>query len=261
MPDWGVGRYERTAQRLLPAAGVVVDGALLQPHEHVLDLGCGTGNAALLAASTGAVVTGVDPAERLLDVARAEAADRGADITFLAGDAGSIPVADESIDVIVSVFAVIFAPDANVAATEMSRVLKPRSRIVLSAWVPQGTLMELTSAAGDAVRQAVGAPPPPQPFAWHDQDALTAMLDPHGFSVEVTQHSVSFTDTSPSAYLDGEAREHPMAVEGFALLERLGHAEALRDRLHQILQAGNEDPAAFRMTNRYVVATARRDAK
>ena len=49
--DWGVGRYESTAERLLPAAQGVVERASLKANEHVLDLGCGTGNAALLAAA------------------------------------------------------------------------------------------------------------------------------------------------------------------------------------------------------------------
>lgn len=256
--DWGVGRYESTAERLLPAARVVVERASLQGGEHVLDLGCGTGNAALLAAACGAHVIGVDPASRLLDVARARAASHGADITLLAGDAASLCVGDASVDVVLSVFAVIFAPDAVVAAAEMSRVLKPRGRIILSVWVPQGTLSEFTSAAAEAVRQAVGAPPSPKPFAWHDRDALSALLAPYDFTVEVEQHSLSFVDTSPSAYLDGESREHPMAVAGLAVLERLGRAEALRVRLLQILEAGNEDPAGFQMTSRYVVATAQR---
>ena len=69
---------------------------------------------------------------------------------------------------------------------------------------------------------------------------------------------MSFTDTSPAAYLDGESRDHPMAVAGLAVLEGLGQAEVLRDRLLQILVAGNEDPAGFRTTSRYVVAKARR---
>jgi 2-polyprenyl-3-methyl-5-hydroxy-6-metoxy-1,4-benzoquinol methylase len=114
--DWSLGRYESTAERLLPAARVVVESAALHAGERVLDLGCGTGNAALLAAACGARVTGVDPASRLLEVARARAASEGADITFLAGEAASLPVGDASADVIVSVFAVIFAPDAVAAA-------------------------------------------------------------------------------------------------------------------------------------------------
>jgi SAM-dependent methyltransferase len=259
-PDWGLGHYESTAERLLPAARVVVDRAALEEGEHVLDLGCGTGNAALLAATRGARVTGVDPASRLLDVARGRVASEGVDITFLSGEAASLPVGDASVDVIVSVFGVIFAPDPVAAAAEMSRVLTPRGRIILSAWITQGTLFEFNSAAAEAVRQALGAPPSPKPFAWHDRDALTALLASQGFAVEVEQHGLSFTDTSPAAYLDGEAREHPMAVAGLAVVESLGQAtEALRDRLLQILEVGNEDPAGFQTTSPYVVATARRD--
>jgi SAM-dependent methyltransferase len=258
--DWGLGRYESTAERLLPAARVVIESAALQAGERVLDLGCGTGNAALLAAACGARVTAVDPALRLLDVARARAASEGADIAWLPGEAASLPVGDASTDVIVSVFAVIFAPDAVAAAAEMSRVVAADGRIVLSAWLPQGTLFEFNVAAGEAVNQALGAPSRPAPFAWHDRDALSALLAPHGFTVEVEQHSLSITDTSPAAYLDGESREHPMAVAGLAVLEGVGQAEAVRGRLLQILETGNEEPAGFQVTSRYVVATARRQA-
>ena len=257
--DWGLGRYESTAERLLPAAHAVVERAALHAGERVLDLGCGTGNAALLAAAHGAEVTGVDPASRLLEVARARAAGEGAEVTFLSGEAASLPVGDASMDVIVSVFGVIFAPDALAAGAEMSRVLTARGRIVLSAWLPQGTLFEFTSAATEAVRNALGAPPPPKPFAWHDRGALSALLAPHGFTVDVAQHSLSITDTSPAAYLDGESRKHPLAVAGFEILERLGQVESVRSRLLNILEAGNEDPAGFEITSPYVVAFARRE--
>jgi SAM-dependent methyltransferase len=72
--DWGAGRDETTAAQLAPAAAVVVQRASLRPGERVLDLGCGTGNAALLAVRAGSAVTGVDPAARLLEVARNRAA-------------------------------------------------------------------------------------------------------------------------------------------------------------------------------------------
>jgi hypothetical protein len=47
-----------------------------------------------------------------------------------------------------------------------------------------------------------------------------------------------------------------MAVAGLAVLDPLGQGDALRAELMELLEAANEGPAAFRMTSRYVIATA-----
>src|SRR3954451_6604160 len=99
MVDWSVGEYERTAAELEPAARHVVALAAPAPGERVLDLACGTGNAALLAAPAGARVTGLDAASRLVEVARARAAAAGADAEFVVGDALDLPFDDGSFDV------------------------------------------------------------------------------------------------------------------------------------------------------------------
>jgi ubiquinone/menaquinone biosynthesis C-methylase UbiE len=259
-PDWGAGHYECAAEQvqLLPAARAVIETAAIQPGERVLDLGCGTGNAALLAARRGIQVTGVDPASRLLDVARAGAAREQKEVTFLPGEAASLPVGDASMDVIVSVFAVIFAPDPGAAAKEMSRVLAPRGRIVLSAWIPAGTMFEATSAVSGAVRQAAGTPAQAS-FAWHDQEALVRLLAPNGFTVEVNRRQLAFTAPSAREFLDQQMTNHPMAVASLNVLEHLGQAEALRVRLLAILEDGNEDPGRFLITAPYLIATVTRD--
>jgi SAM-dependent methyltransferase len=257
--DWGIGRYERTAEQLLPAARVVVERAALQPHERVLDLGCGSGNAALLAAEQGADVIGVDPAQRLLDVAQARAAVAGRDIRLLRGEAASLPVDDASIDAILSVFAVIFAPDVRGAVAEMARVLDPGGRIVLSAWIPTGAVFDMNSVAESAVREVLGAPPPPHAFSWHQAEALSSLLGPHGFDVDVDEHQLTFTASSAHEYLDEQVQTHPLAVAGFRVMERAGRAEALRAQLLAVLEKGNESSRDFRSTGRYVVARARRN--
>jgi ubiquinone/menaquinone biosynthesis C-methylase UbiE len=122
--------------------------------ECVVDVGCGTGNAALLAAARGAGVTGVDPAARLLEVGRAQAAAQGLDVTFALGEAAALPVPDGDAEVVLSAFGVIFAPDAAAAGAEMTRVTAPAGRIVLSAWVPEGAIHEAAHLAQEAVRRA-----------------------------------------------------------------------------------------------------------
>jgi ubiquinone/menaquinone biosynthesis C-methylase UbiE len=108
--DWSDGRYERIGGAVLAASEVVVDAASPMRGEMVVDLGCGDGNAALLAAARGARVTGIDPARRLLEVAAVRATERSLDATFLEGVADAMPVEDAAADAIVSVFGVIFAP-------------------------------------------------------------------------------------------------------------------------------------------------------
>lgn len=240
--DWGVGRYEHIAASLLPAAAAVVDRANPRRGEHVLDLGCGTGNAALMAAERGARVTGVDPAERLLELAGAEAASRGLKAAFVEGDAASIPLVRGCVDVVVSCFGVIFAPGAAEAAEEIARVAGPRGRIVLSAWIPGGPL-------GAVMR--VGrkdAQPGSAPFPWHEQGALERLFGTHGFDVELEQHGLAFTAESPRDFFDREVDPHPLWA---------GDAAA-RDRALEILTAENEDPDGFLATSSYVVVTALR---
>lgn len=257
-PDWSLGHYEQIAEQVLPAARVAVDRAAPAEGEHVVDVGCGSGNASLLAAARGARVTGVDPAERLLEVARELAKERGLDASFVSGEAAALPLGDGEADVVLSVFGVIFASDPAGAAAELTRVAGPAGRIVLTAWIPEGTISELAQASRRAVMDALGAPPGPQPFAWHDRDALAGLFGPHGFEVEIAEEQLTFTASSPRDYLDVESNQHPLWVAGRAALEPLGRVDALREQALGILERGNEDPNAFRVTSRYVVAAARR---
>jgi SAM-dependent methyltransferase len=258
-PDWDQGHYERVAEQLLPAAEVLIDRAAPAPGERVVDVGTGTGNAALLAAQRGATVVGVDPAARLLAVARDAAAARGHDAAFVEGEAAALPVLTGVADVVVSVFGVVFAPDAAAATAELARVTAPEGRVVLSAWLPTGPIAEMNRIARRAVAQALGAPAgaPPR-VAWHDPDDLAVLLGPHGFAVEVSVHELAFTGPSPRAYLEAEQRSHPLAVGARAAVERSGGAAALFERMVAVLDEANEDPDAFRVTSRYVIATARR---
>jgi SAM-dependent methyltransferase len=256
-PDWSAGRYEPTAAQLMPTARVVVDRAEIEPDERVVDVGCGTGNAALLAATRGAIVAGVDPAQRLLAVARDRASAGGLDAAFVSGTAEALPLRDGAADVVLSVFGVIFASDPAAALAEMARVTAPGGRIVFSAWVPEDALSAATRVAAEAVSRALGAPPR-LPFAWHDRDAVAALLGPHGFDVAIDEHRHAIIASSPRAYAEDEFETHPLWVSGLEVLEPRGEAAAVRERVLALLVDGNEDPDGFRLTRRFVVVTATR---
>jgi SAM-dependent methyltransferase len=251
--DWGLGTYERTAEKLLPAAAVVVEEAGLSGGETVVDVGCGTGNAALLAAEAGAQVIGVDPAERLIQVAAAEAERRGLDAEFVVGEAASMPVAAAEADVVLSVFGVIFAPDARAAAAEMARVTKSDGRMLVAAWIPEGAVSTGVRMIRETMAEITGQRGDP-PFPWHEEAAVRELFEPHGRSVRFSEHAIAFTAGSPREWVESEGRDHPMSVAARPPLEQSGRAEELDRRLIEHYESANEDPEAFRVTSRYVVA-------
>lgn len=259
MPDWGLGHYERTAELLHPAATVLVDAASLRPGEQVLDLGCGTGNAALLAASAGAQVTAVDPSPRLLEVASAAAERQRLAVACEQGDAASIPAADATFDCVLSNFGIIFAPDPDAALAEVSRVARARSRVALTAWLPGGALGALAAAAEELVRAALDAPPAEPGFAWHDEPSLRALFARHGMVTELSgPYELVVTAASPEEFLDAEMANHPLAIASNQLLSERGLSDAAHERLLEVVRDHNEDRDAFRSTSRYIVIVATR---
>jgi len=253
--DWSLGHYEHLAAQLQPAAGIVVDHLAPWPGEVVLDLGCGTGNATMIAASRGARVIAVDPAPRLLEVARAAAAADGLDAEFVLGSADDLPVPDCSVDAIVSVFGLIFAPDATAAVAEIARVLRPGGRIAFSAWLREGALADQARLRASLVAGVRDSAPGSVLFAWHSPASLRRLLAPYGFSVATYDHALTFAASSPEAYADAELADHPGWVAARELLEPSGRWEHVRDDLAELFAEANQDPGAFRIACRYVVAT------
>lgn len=92
----------------------------------VLDVGTGTGRAALAFARAGAVVTGIDASEEMLAVARRTAEERKLTAMFQAGDAHAIPFGDKSFECAVSLRVIMHTPDWKQCVTELCRVAKWR---------------------------------------------------------------------------------------------------------------------------------------
>jgi SAM-dependent methyltransferase len=259
MIDWGLGSYERTAMQLAPAAGAAVEAAEILPGDRVLDVGCGTGNAALLAAMHGGRATGLDPAVRLLEVARGRAASAGIDAEWVRGDALDLPFVDGTFDATLSVFGVIFAAPPEQAVAELVRVTAPEGRIVLTTWVGDGALANATGLVRSAIAAATDddAPGPTAAPAldWGDQEDLRALFAPHGVVPEADPFPHAFTAESATALADEWLALHPLWVSARAIVGEEAYA-ALREPLIAALEAGNEDPQAFRVTSTALLVRA-----
>jgi SAM-dependent methyltransferase len=252
--DWSAGKYEVTAAELAPAAGVLVAAAAPARGERVLDLACGTGNVALLAAQHGADVIAVDSASRLLDVARQSAAQRGLALDLRNGDLLDLPLPAASVDAVISCFGIIFAPDPPRALGEVARVLVPGGRAYISAWVPAGPIDAMLTAMGRILRRVAPSPPRPR-FAWSDPEAVRIAAAPAGLELQASaRHELEIRGVSPEAYVD-DGREHPMALATRDAVQAAGVSDAVRSAMVDALREANEDPDALLLHSPYVIHT------
>jgi ubiquinone/menaquinone biosynthesis C-methylase UbiE len=224
---WAAGDYPAIAQKQLwPLGERIVRRIGVAPGEDVLDVGCGTGNAALRAAQAGGHVTGVDLTPELLVEARRLANDAGLDIEYLEGDAEALPVADESFDAVVSVMGVMFAPRHRVAAGELARVLRPGGRLCVTGWAPEGAMGAMFTMLGSHLP----APPPfaESPLGWGDEAHVRELFAGTGVELEFAREQSAF---APFDSIDEElafvtAKFGPLIMARRAL-EPVGHWDAL----------------------------------
>lgn len=92
----------------------------------ILDVGAGTGRAALAFARAGAIVTGIDASEQMLAVARRTAEERKLTATFQVGDAHAIPFGDRAFQCAVSLRVIMHTPNWKQCVEELCRVAKWR---------------------------------------------------------------------------------------------------------------------------------------
>lgn len=252
--DWGTGEYERTAREIEPAARTAIDALHPRKGQSILDVACGTGNAALLAAAQGARTTGVDGSGRLLEVAAQRARIEAVEVDWSVADVGELPYPEDSFDGVISVFGVIFADDSKKAASELLRVAKPGGTVVITAWIPTGPIADMMKHVGTTIAEV--APPDEEigaHFNWSDADNLRELFGP---DIEITEHELAFKSSSPGAWILQQAEYHPAWRDVREALPP-DRFERLLDELTQMMTAVNTSDAEFSVASGYVIARTR----
>ena len=171
---WEKGDFTRIAATMRASGEALVGSLGITEGLDVLDLGCGDGTTAIPEARLGANVLGVDIAENLVAAGNARARDLGlSNIRFQVGDASQLSeLADDSFDLVVSIFGAMFAPRPADVAREVVRVTRPGGRIVMGNWIPN----DPTLVAQILRISAAYSPPPPEgfisPMTWGIDDAV-----------------------------------------------------------------------------------------
>ena len=236
---WALGDYDRIAELVADLGTEVVAAADVGPGMRVLDVGAGTGNAALPAAAAGADVVATDITPELLAVGERRAREHGRPLHWEGADAQARPVDDGEFDAVLSCIGAMFAPDHAATARELLRVCRPGGTVAMANWTPDGGVgrfFRLLGRYGPA-GPAIGPPP----TAWGDPEYVGALL--RGAEVRTEPRRVRLRFTGPPTEVTAYYRRHfPPVIATFAGLDP-DRAAALERELVELYAAEDTGPA------------------
>ena len=244
--SWAAGDYTAVARRQLwPVGERIIRHVGVRPGEDVLDVACGSGNAAIRAAQAGGRVVGVDLTPELFEAGRRLAAQAGVEVEWVEGDAEALPVKDASFDVVVSVFGCMFAPRHQLAADELARALRSGGRLCVCAWTPEGSLGEFFRTIGTHL------PPPPDfaqsPLLWGSEEHVRALFAGSAIELEFARELIEFPRMdSLEAELQFMTTKFGPLIMARRALEPHGRWPALLADLRRLLD--NQQPGEYLVT-------------
>ena len=186
---WASGNYPAVASEVIPELGpVLVQACGISAGDRVLDVGAGSGNAAIPAALAGAQVVASDLTPELFDAGRAVADECGAELEWQQADAEALPFADGEFDAVMSCVGVMFAPHHQQSADELVRVCRPGGTIGLLNWTPTGFIGQMFATMKPyAPPPPAGASPPP---LWGDEAHVRKLLGDRVTDIEARRQEI-----------------------------------------------------------------------
>jgi SAM-dependent methyltransferase len=165
---WMDGNYDYFSRFMQSSAAEFLDRLDVRPGATLLDVACGSGQLALIAARRGATVTGVDIAANSIVAARGRATSEGLDARFDEGDAEALPYPDGSFDVVASIYGAMFAPRPERVAAEILRVCRQGGTIAMANWTKEGFIGKMFKTFA----RFIAPPGMPAPVLWGDESVV-----------------------------------------------------------------------------------------
>jgi SAM-dependent methyltransferase len=252
---WMTGDYDRFSRFMEAGAEQFFSRLGVTPGTRLLDIGCGAGQLALIAARAGAQVTGCDIATNWLEQARARAAVEGFDITFEEGDAEALPYRDADFDVVVSLIGAMFAPRPDLVAAELKRVCRPGGMIAMANWTPSGFVGQMFKA----ISRHIAPSGMPSPLLWGDEATVRDRLRDGIADLKLTRRSYRFDyPFPPEAVVDFfRAYYGPMSC-AFTSLDARGQDELQNDLVRLWSEHNYGDGDGTRVDAEYLEVNATR---
>ncbi|HJT86556.1 MAG TPA: methyltransferase domain-containing protein [Bryobacteraceae bacterium] len=192
---WMTGDYGRFSRYMERDAEAFYRRLPVKPGAQLLDVGCGAGQLALIAARAGARVTGCDIAANWLAQARRSAAAEGLTVVFEEGDAEALPYQDAAFDAVVSLIAAMFAPRPELVAAELARVCRPGGIIAMANWTAAGFVGQMFKT----IAKHIAPSGMPSPVLWGDEPTVRERLRNGIASLDCSRHLYELSYPFPPA--------------------------------------------------------------
>jgi ubiquinone/menaquinone biosynthesis C-methylase UbiE len=228
---WSSGNYAIVGATLQIVGEELCEALDLKAGSKVLDVAAGNGMASLAAARRWCDVTSTDYVPALLERGQARAAAEGWPIEFREADAENLPFDDNSFDTVLSTFGVMFTPNQDRAAAELMRVCRPRGKIGLANWTPEGFIGQVFKTLGKYLPPPAGTK---SPALWGTSARLTEMFDAGARSIRAESRLFKFRYRSPEHFLDVFKTYYGPVLKAFAALEP-AKQEELHNDLHALI--------------------------
>jgi SAM-dependent methyltransferase len=226
---WSAGDYDYFSRYMETDARSFYDRLNVPPGAHLLDVACGSGQLALIAARDGVRVTGVDIAESLIERASARAAAEELPARFHVADAESLPFPDGCFDVVVSLIGAMFAPRPDLVASELVRVCLPGGTIAMANWTAEGFVGKLFRT----IAKFIAPSGMPSPLLWGNETTVRERFASRVCDLRLARRDYTFDYPFPPSEVVNFFRLYYGPVNrAFASLDRAG-----RKSLHQELEA------------------------
>jgi SAM-dependent methyltransferase len=219
--------------------------------EKVIDVAAGNGNASLAAARRFAEVTSTDYVPELLEQGRRRAEADGLPMDFQVADAEQLPFADDSFDVALSTFGVMFAPNQERAASELLRVVRPGGRIGLASWTPEGFIGQLFEVMRGFVAPPAGLR---SPMAWGSETRLVELFGPRASGLRTERKPYVFRFRSAEHWIEVFRAYYGPTHKAFAALDEARQKVLERALLDLLLQWNRGDGRALVLPAEYLEA-------
>ena len=216
---WMAGDFDRLARYMTDAAEAFYRRLSVPRGSRLLDVGCGSGQLALIASRNGADAMGVDIAENLIERARERARVEGLGARFRLADAEALPFAHASFDVVTSLAGAMFAPRPEIVAGELLRVCRPGGIIAMANWTEQGFVGKML----EAVSKFVAPSGMPDPVLWGDEATVRGRFGAGVSSMKLTRRDTAMNFPFPPGEVVRLFRtSHGPTNRAFASLDRAG---------------------------------------